>query len=552
MPRRVQILQQSDFTGGLNYRDDSFTLEPSQTPSSVNVRLLPQGGFHRRKTLHWVNDTPATFTAARNLWSFFGNGVTQVLVQDGNDAYYGTGGAVFTAINPDALATTGKMRAATMARVGTASSERCYIQRNAEQVAWKWSGSAATVLADAAAAFNDNLAAPAGGRMPVARYIATHAGFMFHAYTVEGGTTYANRIRWSHPGEPEDYRTLDYIDVGIDHDGDVITGICSLESVLYIFKNRSVWALTGYDADTFQLVKVVDGVGAVSQEAICHSQEHVYFFDHAKGVFTLKPQRVGSEYSTAPSRVAWLWDKLSTRLEAGTIPSAYRSGITMAWMDNRVWCAVPWSGETENSHVFVFDPQLSKEGGWYLYVFADVVGGIKVGPMHEWAPANVTPRFLGITSSGTIVAEFEYDQGTADAIGSSGLVQSSPYTSHLVTSWFHAGFPGVKKRWRRPTFVVDADDDATIGVKAYVDYSSLTPQRSGSISVTGAVGGSGVWNSSTWNGTTWTSGTTGDQDIIRGSAFGNAFALQLRFDGPQDVHWGINAIDLRYIPQRIR
>lgn len=552
MPRQVRLFQISDWTAGLNFREDMASLNENETPDCMNVRILPQGGFERRKTIGNVNDTGFTAGNMRNLWQFLGNGVSQIIVQDGNDAAYSTGTGTFTAINPDALATTGIMRAASMARISSANSERCYIQRNAEQVAWKWSGSAATVLAAAEGAYNENIAAPAGGRMPTARYIVSHQNFMFHGYTVEGGTTFKSRIRFSHPLEPEDYRANDFIDVGAN-DGDVITGLASMASVLYIFKKRSVWALTGYDTLTFQLQKVADGLGAVNQEAIASNDSEVFFFDQAKGVFAISPTRQTTGYSSAPSRVAWLWPKLAPKLTDNTIPHAYVPNVTMGWLDSRLFVAVPWRSSTTNTRTFVFDPLCGKEGAWYLYRYGSDSAPIDIGPMLEWGEATSTGanRFLAIGNGGTYLYYLMSANGTTDTVASGPT--TTTFSSYLTTAFFAAGKPGLKKRWRRPTFVVDATTTVTLGVSVYADYKSLTAKSTNSVLVTSAAGGGAVWGEFTWGAFTWGPAAEKDQQIVRGTGFGSAYTIALKISAaPASPAWGLNLIDFRYIPKTIR
>jgi hypothetical protein len=223
MVGRVQTLPTSDFRGGVNYNADAFQLGPNQVSDALNVDFDPNGGFTRRDPVTVINSSG--ITAAKNIWSFITSnaGTKQIIVQDGNDAAYSTG-ANFTNINPDALATTGTMYAAT-------ANDKNYIMRNAERAAFTWNGTASAVLTDAHGAYNDNLAAPAGGKMPLAKYISFHRNYLFVANTNESGTARTSRIRFSHPFSDltgtkgaEDWRTNDWIEVS-PGDGDQITGI---------------------------------------------------------------------------------------------------------------------------------------------------------------------------------------------------------------------------------------------------------------------------------------------------------------------------------------
>lgn len=535
----ILIARLSDFTGGLNLRDDAFSLGPTEVADCLNVRIEPSGGIRQRKTMHYVNST--NLTAGKNIWSFLGNGVTQFVMQDGSDAAWSAGNVTFHAINPDALTTSGIMRAATMSRLTVASSDRLYVQRNAEQVAWKWDGSTATVLADSYGGYNDNIGSPAGGKMPKAKYICTHGGFMFHANTVENSISMPYRLRWSHPGEPEDYRTNDYVDVGAD-DGDAITGIVSAGHALFIFKNRSVWRLTGFDNQSFVLTRLYATIGAVSQEAIALSPQGVYFFDGTRGAFLLDLN----------GKLVWLWEKLYCKLADNTIPSAYVPTIVCGWMDNRLWVTLPWGTSTGPTKHFVYDPLCGKNGAWYVYTYAAAQGNTPLvyGPMLEWRPNATTVMLLQIGNGGTAIQQLEFDESSTDTFASSGLLPTSTFNCYFTTSWFSAGAPGFKKAFKRPTFVVGGSKATTIAMQVFKDYETITPKSTTNITVTPTAGSGTAWGTANWGSFDWGTTAAQDQAIVRGSNMGVLYAVQLNVSTPPGSWLSLNAIELHYILRR--
>lgn len=526
MAKAVQLFQTADFTGGLNLRDDAYQIRENESPDCLNVRLLPQGGFERRKSVTRVNAT-AMSAAAKNVWPYIGNGVSQIVVQLGSDAAYSTGGD-FTAINPDALTTTGIMRATQMERASVADSAVLYVQRNAEQVPWKWNGSSATVLADAHGAYNEDIEAPNGGNMPLAKYIIPHLGFMFCAYTKEGSDTFPNRIRFSHPGEPEDWRADDFFPVGLD-DSDSITGLATVGEVLFVFKERSVWTVTGFDADTWQWSRLVAGVGAVSQEAISVNRRGVAWFDRREGVFLAQ-----ADGKTSP-----LWLKLRQAIDRHDIPQAYVDLTTLSWLGDRLFVSTAWEGSTINARTFVFDPEVGKEGAWYAY-------GYGVGPMIDWRPSGIERKFVAVSQSANYAIEL--DAGTGQDNFGGG---AADFDSYFTTGWFAVGAPALKKRWRRPSFVVDNDLDTTIIVNVYTDFTRLNSKRQFLINTTAADSDGLVWGVGVW-GDKWGAAPEGEQSISRGSGLGRAYVVAMKFTGPTDQHWSVNALDLRYIPQKVR
>jgi hypothetical protein len=125
------------------------------------------------------------------------------------------------------------------------------------------------------------------------------------------------------------------------------------------------------------------------------------------------------------------------------------------------------------------------------------------------------------------------------------------FTSFFQTSWYTAGVPGVRKRWRRPTFIVDADDAYTLNVQVFTDYANLSAKREFNITNNPTTSGR-PWGTSVWGVDNWGAAPDGEQDILRGSGMGRAYAVQLKVTGPLDMMWSVNAMDLRYIVQRIR
>lgn len=596
MPRRptgsgrtVSTYRTADFTGGLNVVADQAHLAPNQTADCLNVRLLPQGGLQARSSLGALSGTTAK-TNCRNLWPFYrSSGLPLIVTQDGNTIRYrdttNTWTTITTGSAPFNVATSGIMRAATMARASAPGTAYNYIQRNIEQVPVKFTGTSASAMTDAHNSYNENLALPAGGKMPVAQFITEHAGYMVHGSTKEGSTSFPYRVRWSHPGEPEDYRKNDWVDVGVD-DADPITGLCSAGSQLFIFKSRSVWVLSGYNPDTFQLRKVADDVGAVSQEAIALGPNGLYFVDPLRGVFVI---RAGE---TSPR---WLFENLFYYLSQDYIPRTLIGNATCGWFDNRLFVAVPWYEHVNNAYanlntrMFVFDPQLGREGAWYPYEYGSREAPVSFGPMLQWRPnatyalnlaIGTAPIKTGVGVSPAVdlpmvLYAISNETSPSALVKTSGVpamdlllpddtrsLATTYFSSYYKTAWVDARSPGMPKRWRRPLFLFDADYDATLGVQYYHDYSTLAPRGGFEFAVTGAgvatsSSPAATWGSFKWSESKWGQSDAarviplGDQQMLRGSGLGRAYAVSLRIEGTE-CNWGVNAIDFRYLPKRVK
>lgn len=542
MPRRVLTIPTSDFRGGINYNADAFQLDPNQVSDAMNVDFDPNGGFARRGPVTLINAT-ALASTPRNIWSFNSSDGTykHILVQDGNDAAYSTGGN-FTSINPDATATTGVMFAAT-------ANDKCYVQRNAEQVVWTWDGTAAATIADSHGAYNDNLAAPVGGKMPKAKYITRHQNYLFHANINEGGVQRRDRLRYSHPFSDltgtkgvEDYRTNDWIPVG-PGDGDEITGIASWGHELIIFKNNSVWRLTGYGPDSWVVDNVSRTVGAVGQRAIAIGDEGVYFFSWPNGLQLYDG-----------SKVADLWYPLNpltdpngvgTLIGQNAFDNTQISKIAVGYVRQRVWVSACMSGSSTNDLTFVFDPRLGKHGGWTQY-------NTQIAAFLSWHPPSTDRHWYGVYAGGGATGRVLELHGPSinDSINAT---DDTPIAACVYTRWFDEGNPALEKRWKHPIMVCDADSDVTLRVETFRDYNFNNVVRSFEVPVTspptGMLWGTGVWGTGTWGGT-----VTGAQSIEKGGLLGRGTSVAAKVCGPlaADVPWGVNSITWKYIPRRIR
>lgn len=529
MPTPVRLQESRDFRSGLNLVADAFQLQPGETPDCLNVTLMPGGGVRSRDVVAPLNSTALTNTP-QSIWTYTNSsGTNQVLVANGTKVGFSTG-ANFTDITVTLGSASAQVRACTFndANYWLATAGSTF------DLPYKWTGSGTpTTLSQT---FVDSYTgSPLTGNMPKARLIAAHMGYVWVANTYESSTAYPNRVRWSHPNKPEAWRTNDYIDIDVGFDGDEITAIVPWSDRLLIFKRNSVHALVGYSPDTFQVFPISQTAGAISQEAVAKSEFGVFFFNWPDGAFLYDGRQV--QYLFARLRPL-----LTGENNVTTIPAAYQGQVRVGWLKRRAWFAVPLGAATSNSAVFVYDPLLGQQGGWTKFDLA-------LGPMLEWRQAAATTLQLGCqTGSNKRVLKLEQTTGSQDNFGSGATDFSSYYTTH----WETAGSAVQKKRWRRPEFVIDADIDVSLTVKAWKNFDPTQLSRQFTVSATAPVGTT-TWGGSTWGGGYWSSSGTGAQDVVRGSGLGVGRSMQLQISGPSvSKRWSVNNIGWKFVPRRIR
>ena len=521
---RLTALQ--DFTGGLNLRADAFSLQRSESPDLLNVEIDPRGGIAIRRgadrystTSIGANRTPLTLGRHRN-----DAGTEYVLVSafdssTGRNLYAVGSGAAWT-VQTGSVAASSPGRFASMKQSPSGTTFAYMV--NGVDAPYRLTASGPTFTA-LTQTFNDTVT-PDNGDMPIARMICTHKGYMWLGVTVESGTTYPHRVRWSHLGRPEDWKTNDYIDIGSD-DGDVITALIADGDRLLVFKNRSIWAVYGYDTDTFTVEQISDSLGAISQEAVVETPTGIFFFHGSTGVHRLHSK--GTE---------WVFENIQPALEDGRIANGT---VYMTWARRRLYLSVLWS-PTNLRRTFVYDPTIGRGGSWMLW-------DLPCGPMATLTGAlGATTEYPISATSSQFVIKLDQNRYTDNLAGS-----NTSYPSTYTTSWVDANTPTVKKKWGRLRAVVRAVADASILVNVFYDYDSTSPKRSKTITVEARTAG-GVWGTGSWDSAVWGGGDGTPYEVERNSSLGSSTAVQLRFEGPLGSEWSVNSIVIPFRQRRAR
>jgi hypothetical protein len=521
-PQRVQVQNVSDFTGGLNLVTDTFKLAANESPDIVNLDVNRRGGVQTRRAVESINSTVLS-ADPRSMWRYQNSGgVSQIMAQVGNDILYSTG-SNFTSLALT-TATSGPAYAATF-------NDFCYIQRH-RNAPLKWNGSAVTTLTANGTTWQDSLLSPTGGYMPAARFVVTHGGYAWCASTLESGTTYRNRLRWSHPNSAEDWRKLDYVDIEVGKDGDEITGLIPFGDHLVVLKRNSMYAVYGYSADTFSVVNISNTVGAVSQQAALNTIFGLYVYDPTNGVHRY----------TGTGQPQWVFDQLFPAVRDGSINAAYLDQIALGWVEDRLWVSVPWKASTTRNRVFVLNPLGGgTKGSWTAY-------DLKSGPFTELGD---TPHF-GQGGTKRIMRLASPSAGYDDF----GDGQQTPIPTSYTTSWLDAGQPAMKKRWKRAEFVLRGGEFTNVDliVDVNIDWDRSTPSKSFTVSAPAVASNNLIWDTSTWDSSAVFI-KTGSIDVLdRGVALGLSRSVSLTISGPAAcvTNWGLDSISYKFVPRRIR
>jgi hypothetical protein len=200
-------------------------------------------------------------------------------------------------------------------------------------------GSAITSVKSTGGAFS-----ALGGTPPAnVSFIETHKGRVFMANSSAG----KSRLHFSFLDDPEDWTTIageatdaGFIDVGLD-DGDVITGMKSIGSVLLIFKNNSTWALFGSTALDFKVRKLSPTVGCCNGKTAVVCDTFAIFLSHL-GV-----------YAANSEGVTMLSYNIKPTVDAFT--AASRVLACAGRLNTQYWLCIDTDADSANDTVYYLD-----------------------------------------------------------------------------------------------------------------------------------------------------------------------------------------------------
>ncbi len=405
-----------------------------------------------------------------------------------------------------------------------------------------WNGTTLSASLASAPAFNDNLAAPVSAWAPKHKFSAVFQGSMWVGYTSEAvgtGAEFPNRVRWSHPNYPLDFRSFDFIDIDTGVDGDHIRALVPWGDKLLVFKKHSIHVISGTSPDTYQVQPVSRTLGAVDEQAIVATPVGVYFYDQDQGVNLFDGREI-----------RWQFERIYPLIQGGHIPGARTVGIRLGWSGRRLWLSVPWKatrGETDplfNTRTYVMDPTLSKQGSWTTYSLA-------IGGMYLLGSETNSNRLLGgaAHSSSSQGRYFVLEDPQAVDQPYDQLYSGNAHIdSHYVSPWFDAGQPVLKKKWARFEFVARSlNSESTLQVSTRIDWDSRITKRS--FTITTSVDDSEMLWGDTW-GEDWSGGDSNSprSEHHRGPSLGQSRAIQLKIAGPPDnKHWGVDEMSIKFV-----
>lgn len=577
----IDVKQIFDFTGGINFRADQFQLKENESPGMLNVEIDPRGGVFSRAGYQTKHTTAVVASGSvwkpKGLFNYQYPSAPQILLTTGfSDAtdgkiYRSTGGN-FTKITADAFNDVNVKSTNGASITQWEDSVYFAIGKTATYMySWTAGDTYATQLTASGPTWQPYEIPALTPYMPRAELVLAHANKLFVANTYEDGTSYPNRLRWSHENLPGSWYQQDYIDIIAGGEG--IRGIQIVDGQLLIFKPKAIYLLMGYDADSFQLVELSKVLGIDYPQQAVAGSGGVYFFDYPNGLYFYDRNGIQD-----------IFERIRPIILNNEVNAAYTFDITLSFVRNRLWVSMPYAPADEStppdypSVNFIFDPTIGARGAYTMFQTAewfdpliaspddDLIGGFGLVCGIDWRDANDNPYYL-MVSPYEDYAYVMYVDDYTNTLDDFPATFNGKYQTNYLTAWFDDNRYVQLKSFIRPYFVLkEVSQPTVIRLGIYKNYDETT-QSGGtkSISLTPLI--SGATYSTTGSGGVYGTAIYGVNTV--GSAIkrkgiaplGRGYAVQLKFMGPDQTtdsvanpgrKWGLNSIGYKFKRRKIR
>ena len=250
----------TDFSGGINTRDQPYLLDQSQARDLSNLQGTAAGALVKRTGCQTLATTSAAFTS---LFALESTATSQLVGAAGTSLYSVSAAGTVTPIKTG-LTSTASWE---FASAPIASSQGPLYGMNGTDTPQQWSGSGST---------GSWTATDSGGTVPNGKYCIYAQNQVF----VTGVAANPSRVYWSGIADPTAWNPANLNGSGFMDfdpvDGEAITGIGTVGPYILVGKPSKLWVITNVATATAR--KVVSNVGITSHRSIVESREGTYFF----------------------------------------------------------------------------------------------------------------------------------------------------------------------------------------------------------------------------------------------------------------------------------
>lgn len=310
-------------------------------------------------------------------------------------------------------------------------------------------------------------AAALGGSPPNASMVAFHKNMGFAA----GDSANPSTLYFSDLGDIENWSTGLSGNVSVEtNDGTIIRAIEPGFDALYIWKDRSIWRLTGSDKDSFRLQRMVSDIGCFSPNAVSKI-DNTFFFTDSQG---------DSYIYDGAIKVRRISNKIQGTIDNSSI--ARYEFISTVVFDEDFYISFSSTGSGTHDSVLVFD---SFNQAWTKF------DGINANAL---AVANDGSGSDMITFGDYGGFVYKYPDGTNDA--------GTAIDTFYVTKEFR--FPDLtpRKDWKKLDVFVLQEGDYNLSVEVRNDFTT-----SGTTETINLLGDADLYGTALWGTAKYSSPT---------------------------------------------
>lgn len=290
------------------------------------------------------------------------------------------------------------------------------------------------------------------------------------------------RLFFSEPLAPKTWKATNFIDINPD-DGQGITALAYFADQLIIFKENSIWGISGKDFSSLDNLELyqIDNTRGISTSTNTYLQDlgiALMFVDTNQGVFAFD----GSVLRNVGEPV---WDSLKESITA-----------VGAWNYDGKYCV---AGETPGGssgadHTYVYD---IRRDAWTVWdrAWRDVALSLPCLPFTD------SPALVGV--GGAVIVAQQFDgimEITEDALTDDG----ANIIAIVATGWISPS-GGIARHRIRQAIIDTTTSDIDITVEAFADFDTVTPEATANLALASGEEGGNHWRSHAFNGFRWRS-----------------------------------------------
>jgi hypothetical protein len=312
--------------------------------------------------------------------------------------------------------------------------------------------------------------------VPIGYYAKWYHSYMFIANNV----SYPNRLYFSNIGDPTTYPGSNYVDIN-PGDSDQITGLAIIQDELLIFKQGTIWAITGWSESTFASTTAagqnlngrIFGYGTTAPFSLVNTGNDVLYFSMIGHTPVIRSV-------TKTSFAVTLDGGIVSDVIRGTMSNITISAIPgiQGGFDGRyAYWAIPVNGSSVNNEVIVLDTwEISSKNYPFTTMTGKNMGYIATSLIPGQAQIYFTDatQIAGSPNAGTgLVMKFNPALYTDNGNNIKATIQSRGYMPD----------PARKFKWKYLYGKYSQGENTQLTFSSQVDMGGMTQQ--GQISLQG-------------------------------------------------------------------